>query len=200
MAAPRSRSARPVVVGLLLWLVAATVVGASGLLARSPVPPPAIAGALTVLLLVALLGSATLRTRVHSLGLRSLVAFHIVRIAAGAYFLVLYGRGELPDEFAIAAGWGDIAVGVGAAAVCWFCYPLTTTLHRRTLLFWNVVGLLDILGVLANGARIFLRDPAVAEPFTRLPLALLPMFVVPTVIVSHVLVFGWASDTPATSR
>jgi cytochrome bd-type quinol oxidase subunit 2 len=131
---------------------------------------------------------------VRSLGLRSFVAFHIVRIAAGAWFLVLYRRGELPEEFAIAAGWGDIVVGVGAVAVCWFCFPLRTSAQRRVLLLWNLVGLIDIVGVLANGTRLFLRDPTLAEPFMRLPVALLPTFVVPIVIVSHVLIFVWARD------
>lgn len=170
------------------------------MLARSPVPPPAIALALSLLLLVALLSSEPMRTRVRGFGLRSLVAFHIVRVAAGAWFLVLYGRRELPDEFALAAGWGDIVVGAGAAAICWFCLPVASSLQRRMVLLWNAVGLVDIVAVLANGARIFLRDPAVAEPFTRLPLALLPTFVVPIVIVSHVALVVWLRDAEDRSR
>src|SRR5256885_15852628 len=30
--------------------------------------------------------------------------------SVGVYFLVLYGRGELPFDFAVPGGWGDIAV------------------------------------------------------------------------------------------
>ena len=61
--------------------------------------------------------------------------------------------------------------------------------HTRELM---QTCLLDILGVLGNGTRIFVREPSFVEPFTRLPLAILPTFVVPIVIVSHVLLFSWA--------
>jgi hypothetical protein len=200
MRSPALAPIGPIWLALLIWFAAAFVVGALRLLARSPVPPPAIAGGLTLLLCATLLASQAVRERVRAVGLRSLVAFHVIRVAAGAYFLVLSARGELAGEFAFAAGWGDIVVGLGAAAVWWLCFPLRSPAQRRMLLLWNVVGLLDILGVLANGARIFIRDPGVGEPFTRLPLALLPTFVVPLVIVSHVLLFVWARHAQETAR
>jgi hypothetical protein len=126
---------------------------------------------------------------VRGLGPAPLVALHLVRIVAGAYFLLLYRRGVLPAEFALGAGWGDIVVGFGAIAVLAFCLPLRTAARHRALLAWNTLGLIDILLVLGNGARLFLADPAIAAAFTRLPLALLPLLVVPLVIASHVLLF-----------
>jgi hypothetical protein len=177
---------------IVVWLAAALVIGASGALARSPVPPPAIALILTVVLLVGLRASSVARGAVHRLGLGPLVAVHLVRVVAGAYFLVLYRRGELPGAFALAAGWGDIAVGLGAAVVLMTCIPVRTARQRTALRLWNAAGLLDILGVLTNGARLFLQNPAIALPFTTLPVALLPLFVVPIVIVTHVLVFAWS--------
>jgi hypothetical protein len=179
----------PVVV--TVWLTIAVVIGATGSLARLPVPPPAIAIAFTAILLLLVGFSAPARERVRQLGIAPLVAFHWVRIAAGAYFLWLSSLGMLPAEFAQLAGWGDIAVGVAALIVFFLCLPVRTTTQRNALLLWNAFGLLDILLVLGNGVRIFLRDPAVAVPFTALPLALLPLFVVPIVIVSHVLLFAW---------
>jgi hypothetical protein len=174
------------------WLAAAAVVGATGILRHSPVPPPAIAVALTIaaLLVVRLSGGA--REGVQKIGPGPLVLFHVVRIAAGAYFLVLGARGVIPREFTTPAGWGDILVGVAAIWVLLRCLPVRTSWQRGAFYLWNVAGLLDILAVIGNAIRLYVRDPAFVEPFMSLPLAILPTFVVPVVIVSHVLLFGWA--------
>ena len=89
------------------------------------------------------------------------VLFHLVRIAAGAYFLVLGARGVLPREFTTPAGWGDILVGIGAMWVLMRCLPVRTAWQRVALLVWNVAGLLDILGVLGNAVRLYAEDPVV---------------------------------------
>ena len=178
---------------LRVWLVAALMVGASGALRRLPVPPPVIAIGLTILILLAIRLSRSAREGAWALGPQLLVWFHVTRIAAGAYFLILHARVVLPGVFAIPAGWGDIAVGVAAIAVLAFCLPVRTPGQRIGLLIWNSAGLIDILGVLGNGARIFASDPGLGVPFTALPLALLPTFVVPLVIVSHVLLFSWSA-------
>ena len=177
---------------LRVWLVAALMIGASGVLRRLPVPPPAIAIGLTILVLLAIRLSRRAREGAWALGPKALVAFHLTRIGAGAYFLILHSRGVLPGEFAIAAGWGDIAVGIAAIGVLARCLPVRTRAQRVGLIVWNTTGLIDILGVLGNGARIFASNPAIGVPFTTLPLALLPTFVVPLVIVSHVLLFRWS--------
>jgi hypothetical protein len=186
---------------LRVWLIAAMLVGASGVLGRLPLPPPAIAVGLTILLLLVLRFSGGARVAALSLGAPALVGFHVVRIAAGAYFLILYSRGVLPGEFAIPAGWGDIVVGAGAIVVLAVCLPARTRARRTGLLVWNTAGLVDILGVLANGARLFAGNAGLGEAFTALPLALLPTFVVPLVIVSHVLLFARGnSRSPAPMR
>jgi hypothetical protein len=184
---------RTVLLVVVAWLAAAVNVGASGLLARLPVPPPAIAIGLTAVLLLLMRMSHSVRDAAWSLGPKPLVTFHLTRIAAGVYFLLLYSRGVLPGEFAIPAGWGDIAVGAGALVVLTFCLPARTRGQRVGLIVWNTAGLLDILAVLGNGMRLFAGNAAIAEPFMSLPLALLPTFVVPAVIGSHVLLFGWSS-------
>lgn len=189
---------RTVLLLLAVWLAAAINIGRSGLLGALPIPPPAVAIGLTIVLLLLLRVSRAARAAAWTLGPRTLVAFHAVRIAAGAYFLTLYNRGELPAAFAVPAGWGDIAVGIGALIVAAACVPARTRPQRMGLLAWNVAGLVDILGVLGNGARLFLADPALAAPFLTLPLALLPTFVVPLVIVSHVLLFQ-AARAPASA-
>jgi len=179
---------------LRVWLIAALLIGASGVLRRLPVPPPVIAVGLTILILLVIRVSPRAREGAWALGPRALVAIHLTRIAAGAYFLILQSRGVLPGEFAIPAGWGDIAVGVGAIGVLALCLPVRTRAQRVGLIVWNTAGLIDILGVLGNGARIFASNPAIGVLFSALPLALLPTFVVPLVIVSHVLLFRLAAS------
>jgi hypothetical protein len=188
------------VIGVVLgvWLVIASLAAATGVLARSPIPPPGIAFLLTGGVLLVLWSSREAREPVRRLGARPLVAFHLTRLVAGVYFLALYQQGLLPREFAVVAGWGDILVAIGAIVVLWVCLPVRTTGQRQGLLLWNTLGLIDILLVLANGMRLFMRDAGLGGAFTGLPLALLPTFVVPIVITSHLLLFWWHSgETPS---
>ena len=177
---------------VFVWLVVAAIVGATGVLRQSPVPPPAVAVALTIVALLVVRLSRGAREAVQQIGPGPLVLFHVVRIAAGAYFLVLGARDVIPREFTTPAGWGDIVVGIAAIWVLLRCLPVRTPWQRWAFYLWNVAGLLDILAVIGNAIRLYLRDPAFVEPFLSLPLAILPTFVVPIVIVSHVLLFSWA--------
>ena len=177
---------------VLIWLLVAIALGATGMLRRFVLPPPAIALGLTTGLLLAYWFSRPFKQGVRTFSPRALVLFHLTRLAAGIYFLVLFRRGILPGEFALVAGWGDIVVGLGAIVTAWTCFPIRNKARRVGLLVWNAVGLADILLVLSNALRIFLPNPAVAEPFSVLPLAILPMFVVPSVIFSHLVLFGSA--------
>ena len=177
---------------VFVWLVVAAIVGATGVLRQSPIPPPAVAVALTIVALLVVRLSRGAREAVQQIGPGPLVLFHVVRIAAGAYFLVLGARDAIPREFTTPAGWGDIVVGIAAIWVLLRCLPVRTPWQRWAFYLWNVAGLLDILAVIGNAIRLYLRDPAFVEPFMSLPLAILPTFVVPIVIVSHVLLFSWA--------
>ena len=173
---------------LAAWLFIALGIGYARLLARAPLPPPAIAFALTAVALV-LWRVPAIRESLRRGGPRALVMFHLTRALAGGYFLYLHTRGELPAEFARVAGWGDILVAIGAISVLRFCIPVLSRGQEVALLAWNTFGLADILYVLSLGVRLFLEDPSVGARFTELPLALLPTFVVPLVIASHVVLF-----------
>ena len=177
---------------VFVWLVVAAIVGATGVLRQLPIPPPAIAVALTIFALLVVRLSRGAREAVQQIGPGPLVLFHVVRVAAGAYFLVLGARDVIPREFTTPAGWADIVVGIAAIWVLLRCLPVRTPWQRWAFYLWNVAGLLDILAVIGNAIRLYLRDPAFVEPFISLPLAILPTFVVPIVIVSHVLLFSWA--------
>ncbi len=114
-----------------------------------------------------------------------LVAVHLSRFI-GIYFLVLYGRGQLPYDFAVKGGWGDITVALGAVLLL----AVPGLIERRALvLAWNVVGMLDIGFVVATAARLAAADPSSMRALLRLPLSLLPTFLVPLIIATHVWIF-----------
>jgi len=168
-------------------------VGAAGRVANSPVPPPAIAAGLVTAWFVAYGVSGRVRGWVRAVPLGALVAIHLVRFV-GAWFIALYRRGELPFEFAVPGGWGDILAAAGAAALLVGAIPARTRGRRGVVLAWNVLGLLDIVYVLATAARLYFADPDQLAPLTRLPLSLLPTFLVPLIVLSHLRIFGWLRE------
>jgi hypothetical protein len=181
------RAARPtaVLIGLGLWLVVAVMLGASGRLQALQPPLPQLT--LLVLTAGALWATArvpAVRAWALSVDVRTLVAFHLTRFV-GSYFLVLYGRGELPYAFAVPGGWGDILVA-SLALLLLLSGPPATARRLRAYVFWNVLGLLDILFVVATAARLAFSSPTSMEALLRLPLSLLPTFLVPLIITSHV--------------
>ncbi len=121
-----------------------------------------------------------------NIDLRWLVLFHLTRLAAGVYFLVLCQHGQLPCAFATRAGWGDIIVAI-------FSLPVVAAMRarfaKRLLLVWNTVGFIDIIFVVLSALCFGLRDWQSMHALRELPLSLLPTFLVPLIIASHVLIF-----------
>ena len=178
-------SSRAVVLIGLGWLVLATGVGAVGIVStlRPPAVPLVLFG-LTSVVLGAGWGSTGFRAWLLAIDVRWLVALHLTRFV-GAYFLYLYGRGQLPYAFAVPGGWGDITVASLAGALLLLGSP-TRGRRRAAYMLWNVLGLADILFVVVTAARLGAADPESMAALLRLPLSLLPTFLVPLIIASHV--------------
>ena len=189
-------SSWPLYAIVLAWGAAALAAGAVGAVARSPVPVPVIVLALVAAGLLAWGLSPKIRELVRAVPPRALVGLHLVRFV-GAWFIVLYRRGELPFAFAVPGGWGDIAAAAGAAGLLLGAFPARTRGRRAAIGFWNALGLLDILFVVSTAARLFFADADQLAPLTRLPLSLLPTFFVPLIILSHLRIFGWLRETSA---
>ncbi|MEM1127968.1 MAG: hypothetical protein AAGI71_15070 [Bacteroidota bacterium] len=188
--APRASSgSRLVASGLALWFVVALAVSLSGGLGRVPVP---VIGAtifsLVALSALALRVVAPLRAWAAGLSVQRLVLFHSVRFV-GLAFLVLHARGVLPDDFALVAGWGDIATATTALLVAFAACPITSSARWWIVGVWNTLGLVDILNVLRGAIQIGLANPADVAVLTVFPMSLLPTFVVPLIIVTHGLIF-----------
>ncbi|MBM4188778.1 MAG: hypothetical protein FJ206_15855 [Gemmatimonadetes bacterium] len=187
---------RSITIPLALWVAAALAVGGAGWL--RPLQPPApqvlLLGLTAALLIVGRLIPGY-RSWLQAVDVRVLVALHVTRVV-GAYFLILYRRGELPYAFAVPGGWGDILVAVGAMALLLVGAP-TTPARLWWYRAWNVLGLLDILFVVATAARLALADASSMQALLQLPLSVLPTFLVPLIIASHLWLFGRLRAAPA---
>ncbi len=118
---------RTVPLVLLIGLVAAIAVGATGVFARLAFPAPQ-------LIILPLVSAAIVirRAWVDTLSWRTLVGFHGIRLI-GAVFVWLGARGVLAPMFARRAGWGDIAA-----------FAVAPTRAKLAYNAWNLFGLLDL--------------------------------------------------------
>ncbi len=111
------------------------------------------------------------------------------RIFYGIALLVIGLAGGLPAEFFRTASFGDIAVGVWAVTML----ARLKTVSSQEILFWNILGLADLIHVLAVGAfslgKFFNLHPEFSPP------SLLPIAGVPMMIAMHVYAL-WAYTRP----
>jgi hypothetical protein len=186
-ARPGDRTA--VLAFLAAWLAAAIPVARSGALARLEPPGPQLVllGLTAALLALARLW-APLRRLAATIDVRPLVAVHVTRLV-GLQFLALHARGALPWAFAVPGGWGDIAVAVTALALVALVDPARPG-GRRLYAAWNLLGLADILGVVATAARLAITVPGSMRALMEGPLALLPTFLVPLIVTTHVVLLA----------
>jgi hypothetical protein len=170
---------------LLGWLCFA--VGLAGWFQDASAPAvAATVWTLAALVLLACWKITPIRVWAINVDLRWVVLFHVTRLVAGVYFLVLCQRGQLPCAFATRAGWGDIVVAVLASAVV---AAMRTQFGTKLLVVWNTIGLIDIILVVFSALRFGLKDWQSMHILRELPLSLLPTFFVPLIIASHVLIF-----------
>jgi len=140
------------------------------------------------------LTSGRFRDFVLSLDLRILTLAQTWRIG-GVVFLILHQQGALPGVFALPAGWGDVAIGLTAPVVAWFCLQ---PCRRKVFIAWNVFGLLDLvlavtLGVLASATPIgILAGNVTTRLMGQFPLSPIPTFFVPLLLICHLIALSRA--------
>lgn len=170
-----------------VWLAGAIAVAASGRAAElAPPAPQLVVAGLTLALVLCGMVVPGFRVWLAGLNIRQIIFFHVTRFV-GIWFLVLAARGTLSPAWAIPAGWGDIVVAALALVITLFVPDLHT--RPAIVIGWNLLGLVDLLFVVATAARIGMIDPSGIAPLVRLPLAVIPLFLVPLLIGSHVLLF-----------
>ncbi len=192
-AGPRTPAVWIAALAIVGWFVAAAVLASAGWLAKQifGVVPTIAFGVLVPVAAGtwAIMRSSTVGAMLAATPQSMLVGVQAYR-ALGLIFLALWLSGMLPAEFAIPAGIGDVAVGIGAV---WLGLSLTATAAgRKSILWWNVLGLTDlgvalVMGTLTSPSRLQLL--ALDAPNTLIavyPLAMIPVFSVPASIVLHI--------------
>jgi hypothetical protein len=118
-----------------------------------------------------------------------LVGVQVYRVI-GVVFLVLLGAGQLPWEFALPAGSGDVLVGLLALLVA----RVVRSGSKRgqgAAYVWNALGILDFVVAMATG---FLTSPSPLQLLafdhpnliaTAYPLVMIPAFLVPFSSILH---------------
>jgi hypothetical protein len=148
--------------------------------------------ALTPILVFALwfAGSEKFRQFALSLNPRILTFAQIWRIL-GIVFVLLEVRSLLPAIFALPAGYGDIAIGATASLVA---LKLANPGHRRSFMFWQALGITDLVLAVSLGTTARLLSPHGASMvlMTVLPLSLVPTFLVPLFLIFHVICIAQA--------
>ncbi len=180
------------------WFVFSLVASALHLYTNGPNQPPLPLGlaALTpiVLFLAWFISSAKFREFALSLSPRTLTLVQSWRIA-GFTFLALAAYGILPGLFAQPAGWGDMFIGATAPFVA---LGLAAPGHRKSFIFWQLLGITDLVTAVALGTLASVLNPhgIGAGAMTVLPMSLIPTFEVPLFLILHIICIAQAVRWP----
>ena len=133
-----------------------------------------------------------------SLNPKILTSVQVWRIV-GFTFLLLQARNVLPAIFAWPAGYGDMFIGATAAFAAW---KLAEPAHRNSFIFWQALGILDLVTAVSLGTTARLIDPVGPSmgAMTVLPLSLIPTFLVPLFMMLHVICIAQARSWKAASQ
>ena len=185
---------------LAAWLVFTLSASALQVFVNAPNTPP-IAFGLAVLtpivvFLVWYASSPGFRQFVLSLSPRTLTLVQSIRIA-GIVFLALETYKILPAYFALSAGWGDIIIGATAPFAA---LVLANPGRRKGFIFWQFLGIADLVNALALGTLSGVIDPQgiSTAPMTVLPMSYIPTFAVPVFLILHIISIAQARRWPAT--
>lgn len=173
------------------WLGLATIISQSGFFQQLTTQIPNI-GLLFVPIAVGLTllrSSQTFQKIVDALWMPGLIAVQFFRLL-GIYFLILYGQGLMPAEFAFPSGYGDILIGL-TAPVVGYLYFLKKSYSHKLAVIWNYVGILDLAIAIVTGFFSYsspyqlLAHNLPNDLLFAYPLALVPTFAVPLSILLH---------------
>jgi len=172
---------------IFVWFLFSLTASALHIFSTAPDQPPIPLG-LAVLIPIGILViwaavSQPFRQFLLSLNPATLTFVQAWRIA-GFVFVVLYAYNILPGNFALPAGWGDIAIGATAPLVA---LKLANPHHRKSFILWQLLGITDLVNAVGMGVATRFIDPhgISTSAMTVLPMSLIPTFAVPLFMILH---------------
>jgi len=180
---------------LAIWGILAILIALSGALsietAGLPLNLIAVLLGPPVLFLFAQKSLPPVRTWVDQLDLGTVVGMQAWRVIGGT-FVFLWLMGQLPAVFAILAGFGDVAVGIGAVFVTLKVAHRNChwTRSARRLIYF---GILDFVvafttGLLSRpGYPLHFQGAPSTEIVLLYPVVLVPGFLVPIFMILHII-------------
>ncbi|MEA1903158.1 MAG: hypothetical protein U9N56_06500 [Actinomycetota bacterium] len=166
---------------LTAWVAIVVAISFAGGFQTSSGPPVRVVIAVAVPLVLFAAGirmSQRIRRIILELDPRMVLAAQLWRVA-GAAFLFGWAAGELPAEFAVPAGIGDIVTGVVAASA--LAALLHGKLKRSGLWAFTALGVGDFVVAIVTGV---VTRP---ERLDLLPWVLFPTLAVPFFAILHIL-------------
>ncbi len=145
-----------------------------------------------------LLGSATVRNILDKIPQHQLIAFQGLR-TLGFIFLVFTDMGFVSPTFGVAAGIGDVTVGIFALYAAYLLLQSSPS-GRSIAIAANVLGLLDATMALMLGLFIVPADsvaPHIATHFMFVPAYVVSMFLVAHIYSLRGLVLAVGEAQPA---
>lgn len=191
----RYATAAALSMAFLAWQATAQYLGGADTYLAAAASPAALPLALLVPLAIgalALWRSGRISGLVSAIPLPWLVLAQTYRLG-GAIFLVLWADGRLPWQFALPAGIGDVATGLGALIVSSMLAKRAAGAYRSAWV-WSLFGIADLVVAVAMGTMTspgpvhLLALDAPNLLITAYPLVMVPTFAVPLALMLHGLV------------
>jgi len=135
------------------------------------------------------------RARVARIPLHWLVRVQVLRVVGGL-FLIAYLQDDMPAQFALPAGIGDVLIGLSAPFVAHRLAKDGPQRARGAVLTWCALGMLDLVVAVSCGflsapspiQQLALDNPNAA--ITSYPFVLIPTFAVPIAMLLHIYVIA----------
>ncbi len=188
----RTRATVGIMALLSVWFVAELLLSTYGFFRTASFRIPTIQYGLLIPIVVGLIlfwRWPLLKRAVEAVPQEWLVGVQLYRVE-GLLFLVVFALGLAPAEFALPAGFGDIAVGL-LAPIAAIVYARRRGNAAGLVRAWNFLGLADLTVALTTGflsAPSQLQRLAFDRPNTLIgafPLVIIPVFLVPLSILFH---------------